>query len=104
MQQQRLKEQLVPAEVGEELGAEIIAVQLLQRIIPSTSTHKKLKNTRNESLLSRSIIQHDIHLEMQPHTDNESTLNTLRIKGELEKWLSRPPLWNQAKNDDENDM
>jgi hypothetical protein len=75
-----------------------------QRIVPSTSTHIKINNARNESLLSRSAttIQHDIHLEMQPHTDSESTLNTQRIKKELEKWLSRPPLWNQLKSDEGN--
>jgi len=67
-----------------------------QKFIPSTSTHKMINNSRNESLLSRSTttIQHDFHQEIQSLADNESTLNTQRIKRELEKWLSRPPLWN----------
>jgi hypothetical protein len=70
-----------------------------QRIIPSTPTHMKINNARNESLLSRSTttIQHDFHQEIQSYSDNESLLNTQRIKRELEKWLSRPPLWNQLK-------
>jgi hypothetical protein len=70
-----------------------------QRIIPSTPTHMKINNARNESLLSRSTttIQHDFHQEIQSNSDNESILNTQRIKRELEKWLSRPPLWNQLK-------
>jgi hypothetical protein len=75
-----------------------------QRIIPSTPTHMKINNARNESLLSRSTttIQHDFHQEIQSHTDSESSLNTQRIKKELEKWLSRPPLWNQLKSDEGN--